>query len=48
MYGGYDPADPCRETCIVPRLDEEVHGEIDIDPSTDGDTPWNEVTTGTR
>ena len=48
MFGGYDPIDPCRQTCIIPRIDEEVHGgELD-NGITAADTPYTDITTLTK
>jgi len=47
MYGGYDPTDPCRQTCIVPRNEDMKHGEVDNGVSM-ADTPHSEVNAATK
>jgi len=41
MYGGYDPVDPCKQTCINPR------GGFP-DKFTDADTTYDEVDVNTK
>lgn len=40
-FGGYDPRDPCRETCV-----NNVR-KIALDREYEGDTRYSEVTSGT-
>ena len=49
-YGGYDPTDPCHETCLRPKDDFEHEDDDsnDSDENTENDTLKSEVTTSTK
>jgi len=50
QYGGYDPSDPCKQTCIQPREGlngGDFSGEVD-EGVQEADTRLDEINTGTR